>query len=102
MSGGDISKEIGDRFPAGHLPAWAWKTGLLDTWCCRDVSLDVRPARGPALRSLFALWPRGISFEPGRRWALELRSHALCYPVSGWFGGHGDMRSVESAHRRHE
>ena len=59
---------------------------LLGTWCCRVVSLGVRPARGLVLHSLFALWTRGISFEPGRRWALELHSRALCYPASGWFG----------------
>ena len=76
MSGGGISKEIGDRFPA-VLPRAGVENGLLDTWCCRVVSLDVRPERGLALHSLFALWPRGISFGPGRRWALELHSRAL-------------------------
>ena len=58
----------------------------MDTWCCRVASLDVRPAHGLVLRSLFALWPRGISFGPGHRWALELHSRALWYPVSAWLG----------------
>ena len=101
MSGGGISRTISDRFPV-DLPRVGMENGLLDTWCCRVVSLDVRPTRGLALHSLFALWPRGISFEPGRHWELELHSRALCYPVSGRFGGRGDMRSVESAHHRHE
>ena len=51
--------------------------GLLNTRRCRVASLDVRPAHGLVLHSLFALWPRGISFGPGRRWALELHSRAL-------------------------
>ena len=59
---------------------------LLNTRRCRVASLDVSPARGLVLHSLFALWPRGISFGPGGRWALELRSRALWYPVSGRFG----------------
>jgi len=56
MSGGGISRKISDRFPA-DLPRVGMENGLLDTWCCRVVSLDVRPTRGLALRSLFALWP---------------------------------------------
>ena len=51
--------------------------GLLNTRRCRVASLDVSPARGLVLHSLFALWPRGISFGPGHRWALELHSRAL-------------------------
>ena len=35
---------------------------------------------------MFALWPRGISFGPGRRWALELRSRALWYLPPEWLG----------------
>ena len=35
---------------------------------------------------MFALWPQGISFGPGHRWALELHSRALWYPVSAWLG----------------
>ena len=101
VSGGGISRKISDRFPV-DLPRMGMENGLLDTWCCRVASLDVSPARGLVLHSLFALWPRGISFEPGRHWALELHSRALCYPVSGRLGGRGDMRSVESAHHRHE
>ena len=58
----------------------------MDTWCCRVASLDIRPAHGLVLHSLFALWPRGISFGPGHRWALELHSRALWYPVSAWLG----------------
>ena len=85
MSGSGISRKISDRFPA-DLPRVGMENGLLDTWCCRVVSLDVRPTRGLALRSLFALWPRGISFEPGRRWALELHSRALWYLPPGWLG----------------
>ena len=50
---------------------------LLNTRRCRVASLDVSPARGLVLHSLFALWPRGISFGSGHRWALELHSHAL-------------------------
>ena len=58
----------------------------MDTWCCRVASLDVGSAHGLVLHSLFALWPRGISFGPGHRWALELHSRALWYPVSAWLG----------------
>ena len=58
----------------------------MNTRRCRVASLDVRPAHGLVLHSLFALWPRGISFGPGRRWALELHSRALWYPVSAWLG----------------
>ena len=67
-----------------HAPISGFR--LLDTWCCRVASLDVRPAHGLVLRSLFALWPQGISFGPGHRWALELHSRALWYPVSAWLG----------------
>ena len=58
----------------------------MDTWCCRVASLDIRPAHGLVLHSLFALWPRGISFGPGGRWALELRSRALWYLPPEWLG----------------
>ena len=58
----------------------------MDTWCCRVASLNVGSARGLVLHSLFALWPRGISFGPGRRWALELRSRALWYLPPEWLG----------------
>ena len=54
MSGGSFSRKISDRFPV-DLPRVGMENGLLDTWCCRVVSLDVRPERGLALRSLFAL-----------------------------------------------
>ena len=58
----------------------------MDTWCCRVASLNVGSARSLVLHSLFALWPRGISFGPGRRWALELRSRALWYLPPEWLG----------------
>ena len=96
------AREPAISYEGGLAHAPISRFGLLNTWRCRVASLDVRPAHGLVLHSLFALWPRGISFEPGRHWALELHSRALWYPPPGWFGGRGGMRSIESAHHRHE
>ena len=71
------AREPAISYEGGLAHAPISRFGLLNTRRCRVASLDVRPAHGLVLHSLFALWPRGISFGPGRRWALELHSRAL-------------------------
>jgi len=45
----------------------------------------------PCHYDLLHCYGLGVGVAAGRRWALELRSRALWYPLPGWFGGLGDM-----------
>ncbi len=73
-----------ERSPRNNAGREFQRFGAGRTWCCRVASLNVGSRARSGAHSLFALWPRGISFGPGRRWALgTISCPGICRLVVG-------------------